>query len=30
MKKLQKIPKFKNEDAETAFWQQHDSADYID
>ncbi len=25
-----KIPKFKNEDAERAFWASHDSADYVD
>lgn len=25
-----KIPKFKNEDEERAFWATHDSADYLD
>lgn len=30
MKKLKKVPKFKNEDAERAFWAKHDSTDYID
>lgn len=30
MKKLKKIPKFKNEGEEDAFWQQHDSTDYVD
>ena len=25
-----KIPKFKNEDAERAFWASHDSTDYVD
>ena len=27
---MNKIPKFKNEDEERAFWASHDSADYID
>ena len=30
MKKLKKIPKFKNEDAEREFWWAHDSTDYVD
>ena len=30
MKKLKKIPKFKNEDDERDFWATHDSTDYID
>ena len=30
MKKLKKIPQFKNEDAEREFWSRHDSTDYID
>ena len=30
MKKLKKIPKFKNEDAERKFWSKADSTDYID
>ncbi len=30
MKKLKKIPKFKNEDEEDAFWSTHSSTDYID
>ena len=30
MKKLKKIPVFKNEDEERAFWAKNDSADYID
>lgn len=25
-----KIPKFKNEDQESAFWSTHDSTDYVD
>lgn len=25
-----KIPKFKNEDEERLFWQEHDSSEYID
>ncbi|MBI3985082.1 MAG: hypothetical protein HY344_04075 [Candidatus Levybacteria bacterium] len=29
-KKLQPIPKFKNEDQEREFWAIHDSTDYID
>ncbi|GAB4219481.1 MAG: BrnA antitoxin family protein [Candidatus Microgenomates bacterium] len=29
MKKLKKIPKFKNEDEERKFWLTHDSTDYI-
>ena len=28
--KLKSIPKFKNEDEERLFWQQQDSAEYID
>lgn len=30
MKNLKKIPKFKSSSDEVAFWQTHDSADYID
>jgi predicted DNA binding CopG/RHH family protein len=30
MKKLKKIPKFKNEDEERKFWSKSDSTDYID
>jgi predicted DNA binding CopG/RHH family protein len=30
MKKLKKIPKFKNEDEERKFWAKHDSTDYVD
>ncbi len=30
MKKLKKIPKFKSEKEERAFWSKHDSVDYID
>jgi predicted DNA binding CopG/RHH family protein len=30
MKKLKKIPAFKNEDKERAFWDSHSSVDYID
>jgi len=30
MKKLKKIPKFKNEDAEREFWSIHDSTEYVD
>ncbi|MCL4378094.1 MAG: BrnA antitoxin family protein [Actinobacteria bacterium] len=30
MKKLKKIPRFKNEDAEREFWAVHDSTEYID
>ncbi len=30
MKKLEKIPKFKNEDEERKFWSIHDSTGYID
>ncbi len=30
MKKLKKIPKFKNEDEEREFWAIHDSTEYID
>lgn len=29
-KNLKKIPKFKTEDAERAFWDTHDSTDYVD
>ncbi|MBI3252350.1 MAG: hypothetical protein HYZ52_03395 [Candidatus Omnitrophica bacterium] len=25
-----RIPKFKNEDQERAFWSSHDSTDYVD
>ena len=30
MKKLKKIPKFKNEDEERKFWSKSDSTDYLD
>lgn len=30
MKKLKKIPKFKNEDEEDKFWATHDSTEYVD
>lgn len=30
MSKLKKIPKFKNEDEERAFWEKHDSTEYVD
>ena len=30
MKKLKKIPKFKNEEEERKFWEESDSTDYID
>jgi predicted DNA binding CopG/RHH family protein len=30
MKKLKKIPDFKNEAEERAFWESHDSSDYLD
>lgn len=30
MNKLKKIPKFKSKKKEELFWQQHDSASYID
>ncbi len=30
MKKLKKIPRFKNEAEERAFWETHDSTEYID
>ena len=29
-KKLKPIPKFKNERDERAFWESHDSTDYVD
>lgn len=29
MKKLKKLPKFKNEDEERDFWATHDSTDYF-
>ncbi len=29
MKKLKKIPRFKNEDEEAEFWAEHDSTEYI-
>ena len=29
-KKLKAIPKFANEEEERRFWEQHDSADYLD
>lgn len=30
MKKLKKIPRFKNEDEEAEFWGTHDTTDYFD
>ena len=30
MKKKKKIPKFKSEDRERAFWADHDSTDFVD
>lgn len=30
MKKLKKIPRFKTEAEERAFWEKHDSSDYVD
>ena len=30
MKKLKRIPKFKNEDQEREFWATHDSTEYVD
>jgi predicted DNA binding CopG/RHH family protein len=30
MKKLKTVPKFKSEADERAFWETHDSADYLD
>lgn len=30
MKKLKKIPRFKNEDEEAEFWATHDTTDYFD
>lgn len=30
MKKLKKIPRFKNEDEEDEFWSTHDSTEYFD
>lgn len=30
MRKLKRIPKFKNEDEEREFWGTHDSTEYID
>lgn len=30
MKKLKKIPRFESEAEERAFWEQHDSSDYVD
>lgn len=30
MKKFKKIPPFKSEDQEQAFWASHDTSDYID
>jgi len=30
VKKIKKIPKFKNEKQEADFWQKNDSADFID
>ena len=30
MKKVKKIPKFKSQTEERAFWEKHDSSDYMD
>jgi len=30
MKKLKKIPVFKNEDEERDFWDTHDTTEYLD
>ncbi len=30
MSKVKKIPKFKTEAEERAFWEKHDSSDYVD
>lgn len=30
MSNLKQVPKFKNADEEAAFWDEHDSADFID
>lgn len=30
MKKLKKMPRFKNEDEEAEFWATHDTTDYFD
>ena len=30
MKKLKKIPEFKNEEEERLFWETHDTGDYFD
>ena len=30
MKKLKKIPEFKNEEEERIFWETHDTSDYFD
>ncbi len=30
MKKLKKLPVFKNESEERVFWKTHDSSDYVD
>ncbi len=30
MKKLKKIPEFKNEDEEREFWAKNDSSEYLD
>lgn len=30
MSKLKKVPKFKNKAEERAFWESHDSTDYVD
>ncbi len=30
MNKIKQIPKFKNEDEEIAFWDNHSLVDYID
>jgi predicted DNA binding CopG/RHH family protein len=30
MKKIKKIPKFKNETTEKKFWDKHDTGDYFD
>ncbi len=30
MNSLKKIPEFRNEDEERAFWEEHDSAEFVD
>lgn len=29
-KKLKRVPKFRSEEEERRFWEEHDSADYVD